>query len=355
MVVHLILSKTLSEKLGNIYGRNAYGKRNLARMNLEAIRPAHPEERTDLEKDLKITPEQAASIARKLTAEYYYRFEVPAEIFDLERMHGPIAKMREAISALAERVCDKYTTLLGPVDCKDNENQMNGIRNSVTDTRYTIWTKLVSAGRTNVGYASYPMFYCKSANKVRQKLKNLPRKKGSQKPMDALVVDLRGNLGGQTDQADQMLGLFLDDASYLLERYPGQSLEYMHEKTIEGKPINRWNDMFILINSQSSSSSNIFAGTMREFGRAVLVGEKSHHKCVQQSYFTVQEEPKIQLKYTNAKIMMRSGFDIHSSGGLEPDYSIDELMQGRLTDNESFNRVMNTFPIFASQRQPVHP
>lgn len=89
-------------------------------------------------------------------------------------------------------------------------------------------------------------------------------------PLVGLIIDLRGNSGGDETQALAISSLFLDDNSlvvYFLKRDIGRT----EEKT-KGEPLDFPYPVVILVNKGTASSSEIFSGAMKYYDKAILVG-----------------------------------------------------------------------------------
>lgn len=86
------------------------------------------------------------------------------------------------------------------------------------------------------------------------------------------VVDLRDNSGGYTFTASALLGRFLPDA--IVAQISTERDIFARGRVI-GRPFRVQRPLAVLVNRRSASSSEIFAGTMQEYGRAVLVGTRT--------------------------------------------------------------------------------
>ena len=76
----------------------------------------------------------------------------------------------------------------------------------------------------------------------------------------------------------------------------------------------------ILINGNSASAAEVFAGAMRDHDRAVLVGTTSFGKGIVQSVIPFTDGDAI--KITTAHYFTPSGYDLHGKG-LEPDVEVE--------------------------------
>ena len=97
--------------------------------------------------------------------------------------------------------------------------------------------------------------------------------------------------------------------------------------------------MAILVNGNSASAAEVFAGAMRDFDRAVLVGTTTFGKGIVQSVIPFTDGDAI--KITTAHYFTPSGFDLHGKG-LEPDIPVElseELLQQAVVELEDDNQV----------------
>ncbi len=144
--------------------------------------------------------------------------------------------------------------------------------------------------------------------------------------MEGLVIDLRGNPGGVLDTAVAMIDYMLPDD---LDEYSQEKGKTLVVSTADK---NEQGDKFycedghsidihtvILIDGNSASASEVFAGAMRDYGRAKLVGTTSFGKGIVQTLLPLGDGSAVKL--TTAHYYSPSGFDLHGVG-LEPDVEI---------------------------------
>ena len=136
---------------------------------------------------------------------------------------------------------------------------------------------------------------------------------------DKLILDLRGNPGGFLEVAVDMASWFLPvGRTVVTEDYNDESKNNVHRS--------RGYDVFtdalkfaILIDGGSASASEIFAGALREQGKATLIGEKTFGKGSVQQVFPVTADTS--LKVTVARWLTPQGRSI-SHDGIEPDIEV---------------------------------
>lgn len=134
---------------------------------------------------------------------------------------------------------------------------------------------------------------------------------------NGIVVDLRDDPGGYLDTAISASSLFLENGKIVVieSDKDGSKKEYKSsgEAILKNLPI------VILVNGGSASASEIFAGALKDNGRAKLVGEKTFGKG------SVQEiEPLLggsSLKVTIAKWLTPSGTEINKVG-ITPEFVV---------------------------------
>lgn len=151
-----------------------------------------------------------------------------------------------------------------------------------------------------------------------------------QEGIDGLVIDLRENSGGSLTEAMELTGLFIDqgpvvqvrtsDGRIKVERDPNPGVVYT-------------GPMAVLVDHFSASASEIFAGALQDYGRALIVGEPTFGKgTVQQlidldRLLTQDSSPMGQLKVTTAQFFRISGSSTQHKG-VVPDIVFPTLIDG---------------------------
>lgn len=142
--------------------------------------------------------------------------------------------------------------------------------------------------------------------------------------MKGLVIDLRGNPGGLLETAVEMLSRFVEDKVVVKMKGRGDREEIA--RTYVG--LNRkWRyPIAVLINEESASASEIFAGCVRAYRLGTLVGEHSYGKASVQNVRMLVGGAS--AKITIARYYLPGGEDIgrkvdedgqYIEGGLKPD------------------------------------
>ncbi|MCK4918652.1 MAG: S41 family peptidase [Candidatus Pacebacteria bacterium] len=137
---------------------------------------------------------------------------------------------------------------------------------------------------------------------------------------DKLIIDLRGNPGGYLEVANDIASWFLPIGKVVVtEDYGENKIDKVH--TSKGYDI--FNDtlkLAILINGGSASASEILAGALNEYEKAILIGTQSFGKGSVQEL--VKITPETSLKVTVARWLTPLGNSI-SHNGLSPDIEVE--------------------------------
>jgi len=139
--------------------------------------------------------------------------------------------------------------------------------------------------------------------------------------LKGLILDLRGNPGGELKQAVNIAGMFLDGGIIVSVqgRTPDSAKIYNAPAgdILQNKPI------VVLIDGKTASSAEVLAGALQEQSRAVVVGAKSYGKGSVQKLIGLPNDSRLAL--TNAAIFLPSGKKIAGEGILPDICTAGEL------------------------------
>lgn len=151
------------------------------------------------------------------------------------------------------------------------------------------------------GYLKIDRF---SATTYREFLKAMEELKAE--GMTQLVLDLRYNPGGYIDAATSILDEFIDGNKLLV--YTKDRTNLPVEILADKKGIFEKGKLIVLINEQSASASEIFAGAIQDWDRGVVVGRRSYGKGLVQEQFSLTDGSALRL--TVARYYTPSGRNI---------------------------------------------
>ena len=151
-------------------------------------------------------------------------------------------------------------------------------------------------------------------------------KKESNGKLKGLVLDLRNNPGGLLDAAIHIADIFLDSNKlnhdqlivYTKGRIPGSDIK---AKATPGDMVKNI-PIVVLINGGSASASEIVAGALQDYKRAVVMGTKSFGKGSVQTIIPIDASSGIKL--TTALYYTPAGRSIQASG-IVPDIIVTAL------------------------------
>ncbi|HAS59998.1 MAG TPA: peptidase S41 [Algoriphagus sp.] len=149
------------------------------------------------------------------------------------------------------------------------------------------------------GYIKLGDFTTNASLEVRNALIAL-KNQGAEK----LVLDLRDNPGGLLSEAVEIVNLFIPKGKEVVKtigKLENVNFTYKTTKT----PLDKDIPLVVLINERSASASEIVAGALQDYDRAVLIGRKSFGKGLVQT--TIPLTYNAQMKVTTAKYYIPSG------------------------------------------------
>ena len=165
--------------------------------------------------------------------------------------------------------------------------------------------------------------------------------------MEKLIIDVRNNPGGVLQTVCDMLDQLLPEGMIVYtEDKNGKRKEYTsdgeHQFT---KPL------AVLVNGNSASASEIFAGAVQDYGIGTIVGTTTFGKGIVQKIFYLSDGTG--LKLTVAKYYTPKGHDIHKKG-IRPDVEVelDEVLQNQSSiSHEEDNQLQKAISVLQEQTQ----
>lgn len=134
--------------------------------------------------------------------------------------------------------------------------------------------------------------------------------------MAGLVVDLRSNPGGNLATVTQMLDLLLPEGTIVSTKDKNG-----HEEVLSSDAEHQFNKpMAVLVNGNSASASEIFAGAIQDYGLGPIVGTTTYGKGIVQQIFDLGDGTCVKL--TMAEYYTPNGRNIHKKG-IEPDVQVE--------------------------------
>lgn len=168
--------------------------------------------------------------------------------------------------------------------------------------------------------------YRSSARDVRALLEEL-----EQQDVEAVVVDLRYNGGGSLNEANELVGLFIESGPTVQIRYSGQRNGFVRSYGDSDAGVVYGGPLAVLVNRASASASEIFAGAIQDYQRGVVLGGQTFGKGTVQEIIPMNYG---QVKLTRSKFYRISGASTQNRGVL-PDINFPDRYQTIETMGES--------------------
>lgn len=189
----------------------------------------------------------------------------------------------------------------------------------------------------NIGYVILAQFTKAGQNQFEDAVEQL-----LDEGMQKLIIDLRGNPGGDVEVATGLLDYILPDN---LTQFTEGKEEFEQGKTLfvymedkNGKT-NAWYakdgkelsiPIVILVDENSASAAELFSGALRAYGKASLVGTTTFGKGIAQTTFPLSDGSAIE--FTTENYYLPNGVSIHKKG-LTPDVEepLDEALKEQVS------------------------
>ena len=192
----------------------------------------------------------------------------------------------------------------------------------------SIRTYVLNGTDFKIGYIVLPSFYSdwdekdsveisKCAVDVESAVLKLKEEK-----IDGLIVDLRYNGGGSVNQAVDMASLFIEEGPFLMGCPKNEEETFVYQNTYLGRVYD--GPLLLMVNYQSASASEMLAGTLQEYNRAIIVGTQTFGKSTSQGIFPLYEDSEGEdhgsdfVKITMFKVYQSSGKS-YQYEGVQPD------------------------------------
>lgn len=178
----------------------------------------------------------------------------------------------------------------------------------------------------DIGYISVMQFDTVTADQFKNAIDTLEQD-GAKK----LIIDLRNNPGGVLDGVVAMLDYMLPDGLLVYtEDRNGEGSKYYSK---DGHQVDL--PLVLLVNGNSASASEVFAGAIKDYTWGLIVGTKTFGKGIVQNVIGLGDGTAIKL--TTQHFFTPSGYALHGKG-IEPD-EIVELEKNAVIGTETDNQL----------------
>jgi carboxyl-terminal processing protease len=162
---------------------------------------------------------------------------------------------------------------------------------------------------TGVAYVRIPAFQKSTSDDLEKALWDLHRQ-----GMRSLIIDLRGNPGGLLTASVEVADKFIAEGGIVSTRGRNEQENFSYRAHRPGT----WRvPLVVLIDGNSASASEIFAGAIKDSGRGKVIGERSYGKGSVQGIFPLGKNGA-GARLTTARFFSPLGHPI-SNVGITPD------------------------------------
>ncbi len=162
----------------------------------------------------------------------------------------------------------------------------------------------------DIGYIKISEFNNSTTQQFKNALKEIEMQKGK-----GIIFDVRDNPGGTLKSVSAMVDMIVPEGPIIIAEYKGGKTEVLN--TSDKKEINI--PMVIITNGNSASASELFTGALRDYDKAIVVGEKTFGKGIMQSLIPLSKKTGVNL--TTAYFNPPKSPNFHGIG-IEPDFHI---------------------------------
>ena len=233
---------------------------------------------------------------------------------------------------------DKATLKVKKQDGTERSVVLFKAKSEETGEENKVKSFLLKGSRT-IGFISLPSFYqdwenegagikgC--ANDVAKEILKLKKEN-----IEGLIIDLRYNGGGSMQEAIELSGIFIDAGPVGQDKGRDAkvyTMKDMNRGTIYDGPL------VLMVNGYSASASEMVAGTLQDYHRAVIVGTPTYGKATAQVVLPMDTTVDLQKNFTNIqsdsylKITVSQLYRVNGTSaqatGVQPDVVLPDILQ----------------------------
>lgn len=215
---------------------------------------------------------------------------------------------------------------------------------------HAVYSFITVKNNIRLGYINIPSFYTDFDGNTYQGTADDVAKeifKLKTDAIDGLVIDLQNNGGGSMEEAIKLSGMFIDSGpiSVLVDKKKNQNVikDYNRGSLYNGPVI-------LLINGNSASASEFFAGVLQDYNRALLIGSTSLGKASMQLILPVEENNEQDFVKLTVEKFYRITGKSHQQAGIVPDIAIPTLYDSIISREKSFKTALKNDVISVKTR-----
>ena len=138
--------------------------------------------------------------------------------------------------------------------------------------------------------------------------------------VDGIIIDLRNNGGGALSEATELTGLFIKQGPVVQIKESSGSIDV---KSDDDPSVYYSGPLAVMVNRNSASASEIFAGAIKDYHRGIVIGEPTFGKGTVQTLIDLGEQIRSEENLGRLRLTMAQFFRINGGStqhkGVEPD------------------------------------
>lgn len=205
-------------------------------------------------------------------------------------------------------------------------------RASIAMPRLTAYSITQKSDSTRIGYLQLPRFY--EGDHLCSQDFSLALQKLNELSISKLILDLRDNQGGSAREAIKIMGYFLEGGIVMQAHYAEGTWRTFTDPDstalFQGQ-------LVVLVNENTGSASELFAGTMQDYGRAIVIGSQTYGKGTIQRFFELNDQSSDigEVKLTIGNFYTAGGKSIQYKG-ITPDLILPSTTDSIPTGERAF-------------------
>lgn len=192
------------------------------------------------------------------------------------------------------------------------EGEPKPIKHTITRDVIPLFSVKIKDLDPNIGYVRIAQFAKKTSTEFAEALEKIRGEKGE--AFKGLVLDLRNNPGGLLVSAIEVADLFVDSGPIVTTKGRLQNQNFAYNAKSKGTEPDY--PMVVLVNGGSASASEIVAGALQDYKKAILIGTTTFGKGSVQTIYRLGDGSG--MRVTTARYFTPSGRSIQATG-IEPD------------------------------------
>lgn len=192
------------------------------------------------------------------------------------------------------------------------KDELNIKINKSNITLKSVTSKMYELNNKKIGYIYIGIFASNTYSQFNEELTKLENKK-----IDSLIIDIRGNSGGQLTAVEQILDIFLNSKQIMYKFEQNKKITTTYGTGNDNKKY----EIVLLCDNSSASASEVLIAGLKENLNSTIIGQKTYGKGTVQKLVTLSNGT--QYKITIKKWLTPKGNWVNETNGITPDIDIE--------------------------------